>query len=118
MLLLTLAILSVSATALTTFTALTGYALAADNDTNISTNTIYPVDTPVDTAPDTIAINESINVINITNNSNETTVAETIIKEESKKSSPGFLLTDTMISLITVIILVISKVYIKKNKEV
>jgi hypothetical protein len=111
MLLLTLAILSTSATALT---ALSGYALAADNDINISTNTIYPVDTPVNT----IAINESINVVNITNNSNETTVAETIIKEENKKSSPGFLLTDTVISLITAIILIISMVYIRNNKEV
>jgi len=85
-------------------TTLTGYALAADKDVNIPTN-----DTITDqmgTAVDTIAINENVTVINITENSNETTVAETILKEEQKKSSPGFSLTDMVVSLISAVFLI------------
>lgn len=83
---------------------LTGYAQINESGANISTNeTIADRES---TAADTIAINEDINVINITKNSNETTVTETIIKEEQTKSSPGFSLTDTVISLITGIILI------------
>lgn len=85
-------------------TTLTGYALTADKDVNIPTN--ETITDQMSTAVDTIAINENVNVINITKNSNETTVAETILKEEQKKTSPGFSLTDTVISLISAVILI------------
>lgn len=103
MLLLILAILST--------TTLNAYALAFDIDTNISTN--ETIANPVSTT-DTIEINETANFINITENSNETTVIESIIKEEQKKS-PGFGLIDSVISLITVIILMMGIVYIRNN---
>lgn len=83
-------------------TTLTGYALAAESGTNISPNETIATITPADA----IAVNEDVNVINITRDSNETTVDETIIKEEQMKSSPGFSLTDTVMSLITGIILI------------
>ncbi len=107
-LLLALAILSILST------TLTGYALAAGNDTNTSINrtTVDPVVTPLDT----IVINENTKVINITENSNETIVAETIIKEEQTKSSQGFWLTATVISLIAAIFIIMVIVYIKKNR--
>ncbi len=91
---------------------LTGYALAADRGSNNSTNVTIATMTPVDTiavnedVADTIAVNEDVNVINITKNSNETTVTETIIKDEQKKSSPGFSLFDSLISLIPALILI------------
>lgn len=91
---------------------LTGYALAADGDVNISTN--ETIANPVSTPIDTIVINEDANVINITENSNETTIAETIIKEEQKKSSPGFGIADTIISLIAVVAIVF--VIARKNR--
>ncbi len=91
-------------------TTLTRYALAAEN---ISIN--ETISDQVITSADTIAINENVSVINITKNSNETTVAETIIKEEQKKSSPGFSLNDTVISLISAIILIMTKVSLRKK---
>ena len=94
---------------LTTFS---GYALASDINTNISTNETAA--NSVSTT-DTIEINESANLINITENSNEATVIESMIKEDQKKSSPGFGLTDTVISLITVIILVMTIVHIRNK---
>ena len=103
-LLLILAILST--------TTLTGYALAADKDANISTN--ETIANQVSTPVDTIVINENAKVINITENSNEITVAETIIKEEQKKSSPGFGMADTIISLIAVVAIVF--VIARKNR--
>jgi hypothetical protein len=81
------------------------YAQAAGSGANISTNETLS-DQVTTTPADTIAINENISIINITKNSNETTVSETIIKEAQTKSSPGFSLTDTVISLISVIILI------------
>lgn len=81
---------------------LTGYAQANESGANISTNETTAGITPADI----IAINENASVINITKNSNETTVAETMIKDGQTKSSPGFSLTDTVISLITAIILI------------
>lgn len=92
-------------------TTINAYALSVDIDTNISTN--ETIANPVSTT-DTIEINETANVVNITENSNETTVIESIIKEEQKKS-PGFGLTDSVISLITVIILMMGVVYIRNN---
>lgn len=85
-------------------TTLTGYALAEDKDMNIPTNETTA--DKVSTAADTIAINENVNAINITKNSNETTVAEMILKGEQKKSSPGFSLTDLVMSLISAVILI------------
>ena len=76
----------------------TGYAQEANNGEN-----------------DTIVINESVNVVNITENSNETEILETSIKEEQKNSSPGFSLVDSMISLIIAILLIMSIIYIRKN---
>src|SRR5659263_636833 len=103
MLLLILAILST--------TTLNAYALAFDIDTNISTN--ETIDNPVSTT-DTIEINETANFSNITENSNETTVIESIIKEEQKKSA-GFGLIDSVISLITVMIFMMGTLYIRHN---
>jgi hypothetical protein len=97
--------------AILSITTLNAYALAVDIDTNISTN--KTIANPVSTI-DTIEINETANFINITENSNETAVIESIIKEEQKKS-PGFGLTDSVISLITVIILMMGIVYIRNN---
>ncbi len=97
--------------AILSITTLNAYALAVNIDTNISTN--ETIANPVSTT-DTIEINETANFINITENSNETTVIESIIKEEQKKS-PGFGLTDSVISLITVIILMMGIVYIRNN---
>ncbi len=77
-------------------TTLTVYALA--EDVNISKNET--------TAADAITINETANIINVTKNSNETNLADMLITEEQKKSSPGFSLTDTVIALITSIILI------------
>lgn len=94
-----------------TTTTFSGYALAAESGTNISTNETIAVSTQVETND----INNNANIINITENSNETTVVETIIKEEQKKSSPGFSLSDTLISLITAIILIITIVNIKRK---
>lgn len=91
----------------------TGYALAANNDTNNSIN-ITTVD-PETTEQETIVIPENAEVINITENSNETDVAETILKEEQKKSSPGFWLTDAVISLICAIFIIMSMAYMKKK---
>jgi hypothetical protein len=95
---------------LTTMT-LTEYALAAESSANISTNETVAVSTPVGTN----VINDKAKIINITEDSNETTVVETIIEEEQKKSSSGFSLIDTVISLITVIILIMAMLYIKKK---
>lgn len=92
--------------------ALTGYALAADKDVNISTN--ETIADQVSTV-DTIAINDNVNIINITKNSNETIVAETILKEEQTKSSPGFSLADTAISLITAAILIMAMICARKK---
>jgi len=91
---------------------MTGCALAADKDINISPN--ETIAQQVITPGDTIALDENVEVINITENSNETSVVETIIKEEQEKSSPGFSLNDTVISLIiaTILIMVIGR-YIK-----
>ncbi len=81
--------------------ALIGSALAADRSADNSTNVTITM-----TPADTIAVNEDVNVINITKNSNETTVTETIIKDDQKKSSPGFSLFDSLISLFSAIILI------------
>lgn len=77
------------------------YALAVEQDANV----------------DTIEINESVNVINITENSNETTVLETSIREEQNNASPGFSLPDSMISLIIAALLIVSITYIRKNTK-
>lgn len=105
MALLILAILSI--------TTLTGHALASDMDANISTNETIP--NPVNTI-DVIEISETANVINITENSNETIVIESIIKDEQKKSSPGFGLAEIMITLITAVILITIIVTIRNNR--
>ena len=57
--------------AIFSITTLTGNALATDIDANISTN--ETIANPVSTA-DTIEISETANVVNITENSSETTV--------------------------------------------
>jgi len=67
-------------------------------DGNVSTD--ETIANPVSTV-DAIEISETANVINITENSNETTVIETIIKEDQKKSSPAFGLTETVTALIS-----------------
>lgn len=86
-------------------TTVPGYALATDTEANISRN-----DTIVNSqsTDDTILVNENARVINITENSNETTVIESIIKQEQKKTASGFGLTEIVISLITVIILIMA----------
>lgn len=94
-------------------TTLTGHALASDMDGNTSTN--ETIANPVSTT-DAIEISETANVINITENSNETTIIETIIKEDQKKSSPGFGLTDIVTALITLIILSTVVVNIRNNR--
>jgi hypothetical protein len=99
--------------AIFSMTTLTGYALASDLDANISTN--KTIANPVNTT-DAIEISETANVINITENSNETTIIESIIKEDQKKSSPGFALTDTLTALITLIILSTVVVNIRNNR--
>jgi hypothetical protein len=97
---MTLLILAIFST-----TTVTGYALTTDTGSKISTN-----DTIVnsESTNDTIVVNENARVINITENSNETTVMESIIKQEQKKSTPGFGLEDTLISLITVMFLIMA----------
>ncbi len=75
-----------------------GNVLAAEPGGNISANeTIAPA------VADTITVNESVNVINITKNSNETTIDETATQ---KMSSPGFSLIDMVISLIIAMVLI------------
>ena len=95
---------------------LTGNALATGIDANISTT--EAIASPVSTT-DAIEISETANVVNITEDSNETTVIESIIKEEQKKSSPEFGLTDTVIVLITAVILIMAIAFIRKiqNKK-
>ena len=99
--------------AIFSITTLTGNALATDIDANISTN--ETIANPVNTT-DTIEIGETANVVNITENSSETSVIESIIKEEQKQSSPGFGLTDTVTALIAVVILITVIVYIRSNQ--
>ena len=99
--------------AIFSMTTLTGHALASGMDGNTSTN--KTIANPMSTT-DAIEISETANVINITENSNETTIIETIIKEDQKKSSPGFALTDTVTALITLIILSTVVVNIKNNR--
>ena len=77
----------------------TGFALAVNQDANA----------------DTIEINESVNIINITENSNETTVLETSIREEQNKASPGFPIIDSVISLIIAVLIIVSITCIRKN---
>ncbi len=97
--------------AISSITALTGNALATGIDANISAN--ETIANPVNTI-DTIEISEAAKVVNITENSSETTVIESIIKEEEKKSSPGFGLTATVTALIALIILI--TVYNRNNQ--
>jgi hypothetical protein len=99
--------------AIFSMTTLTGHALASDIDENISTN--ETIANPVSTT-EAIEISETANVINITEDSNETTVIESIIKEDQKKSSPGFGLTDTVTALIILIILSTVVVNIRNNR--
>lgn len=90
-------------------TTLNGYALTEDNSAN---------GTIVDTAAEpseTITVNENTTVINITENSNETNVVETVINDEQKKSTPGFLFTDTVMSLFISIIVTMSIFYNRKT---
>jgi hypothetical protein len=97
--------------AIFSMTTLTGHA--SDIDENISTN--ETITNPVSTT-EAIEISETANVINITEDSNETTVIESIIKEDQKKSSPGFGLTDTVTALIILIILSTVVVNIRNNR--
>ena len=90
-----------------------GQALASDTDGNFSIN--ETIANPVGTE-DAIEISETANVVNITENSNETTVIESIIKEDQKKSSPGFGLTGTLTSLISLVILTTVIIKIRKNR--
>ncbi len=99
--------------AIFSMTTLTGHALASGLDANISAN--KTIANPVSTT-DAIEISETANVINITENSNETTIIESIIKEDQKKSSPGFGFTDTVAALITLIILTTVIVNIRNNR--
>jgi hypothetical protein len=99
--------------AIFSITTVPGYALATGSGVNISTDETIANSRA---ANDTIVVNENANVINITENSNETTVLESIIKQEQKKSSSGFGSTDTVISLITVIILIMAIVPFRKNR--
>ena len=99
--------------AMFSITTLTAHAQASEMDANISTN--ETIANPVST-PDAIEISETAKVINITENSNETAVIESIIKEDQKKSSPGFGLTDTVTALITVVITVIFN--IRNNRQI
>jgi hypothetical protein len=89
--------------AIFSITTLSGSALPIDKGANFSTNETMANSVNTD---DTFVVNENVNVINITENSNETTVVESIIQQDQMKSSPGFALTDTMISLIMVLILI------------
>ena len=99
--------------AIFSMTTLTVHALASDMDGNFSSN--ETIANPVGTE-DAIEISETANVVNITENSNETTVIESIIKEDQKKSSPGFGLTGTLTSLISLVILTTVIVNIRKNR--
>lgn len=99
--------------AIFSMTTLTVHALASDIDGNFSTN--ETISNPVGTA-DVIEISETANVINITENSNETIVIESIIKEDQKKSSPGFGLTETVTALISLIILTTVIANIRNNR--
>lgn len=92
-----------------------GHAFAADENANVSIG--ETIDDPAATPEDIIVINQDAKIVNITENSNETTVIDTVIGEEEKKYSPGFSLTDNMLSLIAAIIVIImSMVAIRKNK--
>lgn len=89
-----------------------GHALAMNLDDN--TSSIEVTSDPFDTQIDTFEVDENANVVNITENSNESILVEKII-EEQKKPSTVFSLDGSMVSPLIAIILFISIVYIRRK---
>lgn len=85
---------------------LIGNALAAENGSNTS-----QIETAADTLvipEDTIEINENATIINITENSTEAKVEESLINEEQNTTTQGFSLNGNSISTIIKIVLIMS----------
>jgi len=87
---------------------LAGFAMAADMDSNVSTESLTSEN-------ETIQINETANVINIMENSNETALVEMMIGEEQRKSAIRFSFVDMISPSIVIILVVISFVYIRRS---
>lgn len=97
---------------LVSFLILTIGNVYAENNTTIADDSVASVsEDNISAEPiDTISVSDNVNVVNITEDTNETDLLEKSVEEEQTKQSPGFELTTILIGLILI-------VYIKRRNR-
>ncbi len=93
----------------------TRYALGADTGENISANEITSGQHVIEN--DTLVFNDTANVVNVTENSNETNIAEKMIQDQRKSSAGYPFIYPAIIISVSIMLTILIICYKKSGKR-